>query len=101
MKRYTIRSTRSAMLLLLGSLFPPVCLDKTSLRLATPSASTCMWMDRNRWPQGAGVATESAITPKRQGQGIHSGIPSWRRVGQSTIMSMRSIYEVLPHYAVR
>jgi hypothetical protein len=57
MKRSTRRRTRSVMLLLLGSLLLSGRLDRTSLRLAFPSASPCMWMGRNRRPQGAVVET--------------------------------------------
>jgi hypothetical protein len=88
MKRYPIRSTRSAMLLPLGSLLLSGRLDRASLRRTTPSSTTCMWMDRNRRPQGAVVDTGNAITPKRHAQGVYSGIPSWRTVGQRTVFSL-------------
>ena len=43
--------------------------------------------DDGPWPQDAVLDTSSTITLKRHDQCVHSGIPSWRRGGQSAAMN--------------
>jgi len=103
MKRHTIRSTRGAVLILVGI---PVSLLLSDLPgqaqhetghpqiinlyadgpqpLQTDMAAGAAVVKPR--PQGAIVGTGNALTQQRHDRCVHSGVPSWRRAGQSAAM---------------